>query len=398
MITFEEFRESALANGYQAKQESGRPELFTIKTRNNIKSEINIKARTYIAGYNLSPEKRIVLREHLSQSKQFKMAFPERKLAYAEYAGLEKFWNWVSIVEGIDLNTPPIETEIKIVKNLVTKTEQTPMVTFADFESASAARGYKAKIQYGRPELFVIKSKNGVKVEINTKSRSYIAGYQLDNEEMIALKSELCRQQELGIFRLKFSERKLAYAEYEGLDKFWQWTQVIENIEAIIASTRGLCTKVFSKAEAEDKIFEKIAKTYQFALRNQHQNLLDTSRVLLEADKLDHLITVGKSVNAPEDNPYREHVVPCVLIHNEAIKQFIDNGVLDNEVSPQVIKEISCFIQSNLAIVLISREEQNLLDVQMGLRTSMPKNWKFGDNIYARLELAEIEWDTIDGD
>ena len=38
-----------------------------------------------------------------------------------------------------------------------------------------------------------------------------------------------------------------------------------------------------------------------------------------------------------------------------------------------------------------TKEEQNKIDVELKLKTSMPKDWKFGDNPYKRLELANIQ-------
>lgn len=393
MITFEEFKIQAEARGYKPRVDSSRPELLIIYTKNRVKVEINTKANSYIAGYNIPPEHRVGLKERLSSSGLFQMKFPDRALAYAEYEGLEKYWLWVSIIESIDFQTMQKASPLPIDRK---SDDEIPMVSFDEFSSQCEARGYKAKIQSNRPELFVIEAKNGVKVEINTKLRNYVAGYGLDAEARLALKAEFLRQQELGVFELKSLNNESSYAKYEGMDKFWKWTETIENIESIVASTRGFATKVFSRAQAEDKIFEKIARTYQFAIRLQHQNLLDTSRILLEADKLDRLIRKGRSVNAPEESPYREHVVPCILIHNEVIRLLLEAGVRDQEVADEIIHQVAKLIKDNLAIVYISREEQNKIDITMGLRTSMPKSWKFGDSIYARLELAELEWESFD--
>lgn len=393
MITFAEFRAQSEARGYKPRVDPFRPELFIINSKNRIKVEINVKANSFVAGYNISPERRLRLKEVLTSSGLFQMKFPGRSLAYAENEGLEKFWDWVAIVEGVDFSNIPRELA-PVIQPIVGNAAS--MVSLEEFVSQCQARGYSGGMQSGRPELFVAKTKNGVKVEINTRARTYIAGYNLDEEERLALRTELLRQQEMGVFELKHPERKLVYAKYEGMDKFWEWANIIENIDTIVRSTKGMSTKVFTKQQAEERIFEKIARTYQFAIRLEHQNLLDTSRILLEADKLDDLIRVGKSANAPDDRPYREHVVPCVLIHNEVIRILLDAGVREKEVPDEVIHEIAKLIESNLAIVHISKEEQELLDITLGLRTSMPKNWKFGDNIFARLEAAELEWEAYD--
>ena len=393
MITFAEFKTQAESRGYEPRVDPCRPELFIIHSKNRVKVEINTKAGTYIAGYNIPPEHRLQLKDALASSGLFQMKFSGRSLAYAEYGGLEKFWLWVSIIEGVDFEA--IERESTPITQSI-PSDAIPMVSFEEFSSQCQARGYKGSIQAHRPELFVIRTKNGVKVEINTKLRNYVAGYGLDEEERIALRAELTRQEELGVFELKSTTTKSIFAKYEGMDKFWRWVEIIENIESIVASTRGFATKLFSREQADERIFEKIARTYQFAIRLEHQNLLDTSRILLEADKLDHLITVGKSANAPEDRPYREHIVPCVMIHNEVIRLLLHAGVRDHEVSEEVIHQAASLIKNNLAIVLISKEEQEKLDISLGLRTSMPKDWKFGDSIFARLEAAELEWESLD--
>ena len=393
MITFPEFSAQAEARGYKPRNDRFRPELYIINSKNSVKVEINVAANTFIAGYNLSPEKRLRLKEVLASSGLFQMKFPNRALAYAENEGLDKFWEWVSIIEGADFSNVA-QDPTPVIQPIVG--DAVPMVSFEEFASQCKVRGYRAKAQSDRPELFSIITKNGVKVEINANTSSYVAGYNLDEEERLALKTELSRLQDLGVFELKNPNYKLSFAKYAGMEKFWEWVSVIENIDSIVRAIKGVATKVFTREQATERIFEKIARTYQFAIRLEHQNLLDTSRVLLEADKLDDLITVGRSANAPEDRPYREHVVPCVLIHNEVIRILLEAGVREQEVSEDVIHQIANLIKNNLAIVHISREEQELIDITLGLRTSMPKNWKFGDSIFARLEAAELEWLAYD--
>ncbi len=47
-----------------------------------------------------------------------------------------------------------------------------------------------------------------------------------------------------------------------------------------------------------------------------------------------------------------------------------------------------------MKIVMISNEEQVRLDHRemVGLRQAMPIGWKLGDDIFARLKAAQIEW------
>jgi hypothetical protein len=53
-------------------------------------------------------------------------------------------------------------------------------------------------------------------------------------------------------------------------------------------------------------------------------------------------------------------------------------------------------IEANLVIIKITNEERVMLDVTLGLRTTMPTDWVFGDDIYARFAAGNIEIDFFD--
>ena len=55
------------------------------------------------------------------------------------------------------------------------------------------------------------------------------------------------------------------------------------------------------------------------------------------------------------------------------------------------ITEVAQMIKNNLAIVLITNEEAELLDGELDMQTSMPDGWKFGDDVFARLTFAKIQ-------
>jgi hypothetical protein len=93
------------------------------------------------------------------------------------------------------------------------------------------------------------------------------------------------------------------------------------------------------------------------------------------------LITIGESVKRTKENTYREHIVPCIMIFNQAVTMTMDN---------RPVTEIAQMIKNNLAIVLITNEEAQLLDNELDLQTSMPEGWTFGDNVFARLDFAKI--------
>jgi hypothetical protein len=55
------------------------------------------------------------------------------------------------------------------------------------------------------------------------------------------------------------------------------------------------------------------------------------------------------------------------------------------------VTEVAQMIKNNLAIVLITNEEAELLDNELDMQTSMPEGWQFGDSVFARLETAQIQ-------
>lgn len=399
-IDFPEFGKQALLKGYKAIQQADRAELLYIRTKNGVKTEINTKQGTCIAGYGLTSEQLALLAKYLfdpSNGNTFKRVHLSRKLIYIQYEGMPSYWKFVSAIENFDLKgdsfiefAAPVPAEKIESKISAPAAIQAQMIDFAEFARQAKSRKYKPKQQSDRPELLFIKTRNQVKVEVNTNSRSYIAGYGLKEEEMAALKACLLEAQEQGAIKLKFVKRTLAYAEYEGMEKFWWLVNLIENISAIVARSSGFANRPFKEVANKD-IFVKIAKTYKFAIEIEHQNLLDTVRVLLEADKMDEKIWKGCSKSHREEDSYREHVVPCVMIHNEVIRIFLEEGGSD-----QVIDKVAKLIESNLVIIKITDEERELLDETLGLRTKMPNGWQFGDDIYARLIEGGIEIDLLD--
>jgi len=78
---------------------------------------------------------------------------------------------------------------------------------------------------------------------------------------------------------------------------------------------------------------------------------------------------------------WREHIVPCSVIRNKAFELF-DSG--------ESIETVTQFIDEHLKIFYITREQRDYLDFNLGLKTSMPANWKPGDTT-ARLREAGID-------
>ncbi|MFC1719921.1 hypothetical protein ACFL00_02120 [Pseudomonadota bacterium] len=116
------------------------------------------------------------------------------------------------------------------------------------------------------------------------------------------------------------------------------------------------------------------------------------NREILYSDSQDRAITRGRSVKLSKEqfkngNYWREHVVPCKLIAERAAEMSNDN---------REVREIAKFIEYHLAIVLITHEEKEKLDHELGLRDSMPEGWRWDGDIYARLHKAGIEYELYD--
>ena len=101
-------------------------------------------------------------------------------------------------------------------------------------------------------------------------------------------------------------------------------------------------------------------------------------------DDHDDIITIGKDkavLADPKAPQWREHIVPCTLIKEEAIRMAQAGAT-----TPQIAQ----MLKENLAIVIITAEEAKTLDAVY--QTTMPAGWNFGDNIFARLEAMNIAY------
>jgi hypothetical protein len=252
-------------------------------------------------------------------------------------------------------------------------------VLYEDFEAECKHRSYSKLIQYPN-KVIAMWARNGTKCEI--KGNRYTVGWTRTAEEISLLRDEIVSRgfslttgKAVDCINIKFTPG------LDVMEQFWILVEIVEGVAGLVERVRGIATKVFSREVALTAIFEKIAKTYQFAINIEHQLLLDQGRALLEADTIDSMLVRGESMNYTPDNGYREHVVPCIMIHNEAIRMFV---------AGESVVDVAQMIAENLAIVRITKDEAYKLDVELGLRTKMPTDWKFGDNIFARLDSAGI--------
>lgn len=251
-------------------------------------------------------------------------------------------------------------------------------VSFNVFKSSCEDRGYTERV-YEEQNNCVLYTINGVKCEI--KKKHYTFGWLARVEDIAEMRKRILAQ--------GFTEKprkdndKCITINFDGdiLENFWIIVGIIEGIDTIVKKVRGQAIKPIPREVSERNIFEKIAKRFKYFIEAEDGFGLENTRALLEGDSIDHLITIGESVNRTKENTYREHIVPCIMIYNQAITMTIEKCS---------VTEVAQMIKNNLAIVLITNEEANTLDNELDLQTSMPEGWKFGDDIFARLKAANV--------
>ena len=134
-----------------------------------------------------------------------------------------------------------------------------------------------------------------------------------------------------------------------------------------------------------DGLFEKTAKAFKALVEIEAWDFLDNRKFFDAHDDVaiiseSSAYTAAKAAN-PDYSGRREHIVPCTMIKTEAVRM-VRNGA--------PIGEIAQMLKTNLAIVMISNEEQKRLDAVY--QTTMPQGWEFGGNIFARLDIMGIDY------
>lgn len=256
-------------------------------------------------------------------------------------------------------------------------------VAFASFKTSCEDRGYTDRV-YEEQNNCVLYTNNGIKCEI--KKNHYTVGWLAKAEDVAEMRKRILAQgftEKIGKRGNRKDAKDFINIDFDGdvLENFWIIVGTIEAIDTIVKKTRGQAIKPIPREVSERNIFEKIAKRFKYFIDNEDGFGLENTRALLEGDSIDHLITIGESTKRTKENSYREHIVPCILIYNQAVTMTMEKAS---------ITEIAQMIKANLAIVLISNEEASLLDNELDMQTSMPEGWKFGDDVFARLKTAGI--------
>ena len=257
-------------------------------------------------------------------------------------------------------------------------------ISFKLFKTSCEDRGYTERV-YEEQSNCVLYTNNGVKCEI--KKNHYTVGWKARNEDVAEMRNQILGlgfTEKIGKRTKRKDEQDFMNIPFDGdiLENFWIIVGAIEAITTIVRKVRGQAIKPIPREVSERNIFEKIAKRFKYFIDSEDGFGLENTRALLEGDSIDHLITIGESVKRTKENTYREHIVPCILIYNQAVTMTMEK---------RSVTEIAQMIKNNLAIVLITNEESVLLDNDLDMQTSMPEGWKFGDSVFARLDAAQIQ-------
>jgi len=258
-------------------------------------------------------------------------------------------------------------------------------IPFNLFKTSCEERGYTERV-YEEQSNCILYTNNGIKCEI--KKSHYGIGWNARTEHVAEIRKRVLAHgfsEKIGKrSQNRKDEKDFINIHYDGdiLENFWILVGIIESIETIVRKVRGQAIKPIPREVSERNIFEKIAKRFKYFIDSEDGFGLENTRALLEGDSIDHLITIGESVKRTKENTYREHIVPCILIYNQAVTMTMEK---------RSVTEIAQMIKNNLAIVLITNEEAELLDNELDMQTSMPEGWNFGDSVFARLTVAQIQ-------
>lgn len=80
---------------------------------------------------------------------------------------------------------------------------------------------------------------------------------------------------------------------------------------------------------------------------------------------------------------WREHLIPVNCVLSEARRMAAEG---------RKRAHIAQFLKEHLIVVIITSGEAKRLDGMPGLRDNMPEGWKWGDDKFARLDAAEIDY------
>jgi len=266
-------------------------------------------------------------------------------------------------------------------------------IPFSIFENEAASRGYRAKDR--RPEEhiihngFTIRSNNGVDCELKVVTKGYpegkpkvvyIAGFKNAEAKTLILRQEI---ESKGMVIVHDNRDYLFIQLAENvMDGFWELVDCVENINTILRSPggprRSITINPHNYAIASAEVLYTAQKYGMPVLLGRGADIFDNLHVK-------KLVTKGYSIAGRQQlttkNAYCEHIVPCAWIEKTALEMYKNN---------YSVQDVADMIQRNLAVAYISDAEADLLNNYFKWKTTMPPNWKDGDNVIDRLTQAGI--------
>lgn len=266
-------------------------------------------------------------------------------------------------------------------------------VPFSVFSSESASRGYKAKDR--RPDTnithngFTIQSSNGVDCEIKVVTKGnpvgklkvvYIAGFKGAVNKTQILQQHLIAKG----YNIIHNNRDYLFIQpsINLMDGFWDLVDCVENINQILRNPGGSRTIIPIQPQ---NFAMAVAETIRIAHHYGMPDLLSRGADIFDNIHVKKLRTKGYSIEGQKQlltkNPYCEHITPCDWMLRTGI-DMCNNGLTVNDIADMVDR--------NFWVAYIADHEADLLNNQFKWKTTMPPNWKDGDNVLDRLTQAGI--------
>lgn len=215
-----------------------------------------------------------------------------------------------------------------------------------------------------------------IEIKLTTKkTKQVIVGYNLSGKEQLRFCADLSN-------RWEFKSKVLV--NLNNLDEIP--SLIDEAIQIFRANGYAFKGERKSIKTPDEGYFEKAAIRIIRDVQDEWGHGL--TREALGFDGHDELIKVGHSkaweaakAADPTYKGWREHIVPCTMIIQEAIRMAQEGTT---------VVDLAQMLKTNLAIVMISNEEQKHLDAVY--QTTMPAGWQFGDSVTARLDVMNITY------
>jgi hypothetical protein len=255
-------------------------------------------------------------------------------------------------------------------------------IEFEAFKSALEAKKY-TRIVNQHNGIYAVWTLNNVKAEIKAHKQkkivTYVAGQGLNSEKLDILATEL---ETTGFTVTRNAQHLLVDLMDDVLEGFLTFISYIENIDSIAQRQRS---NRFYQAEYNDNVYMSMA-THLHTDWVYKTPGSPYSRLYGVADAVDSMIYVGHSVDGRQAEKvggpvWREHTNPCDWIVATGFKMYSVG---------KTIPEVAEMIKRNLKIAIISKKEQELLDYELGLKTTMPLGFEDGHDPLSRLFYAGI--------